>query len=29
MVKAPYQPAAIGTPFTGIILPEGKARFAP
>ena len=24
-----YQPAAIGTHFTGIILPEGKARVAP
>ncbi len=23
-----YQPAVIGTHFTGIILPEGKARFA-
>ena len=23
------QPALIGTHFTGIILPEGKARFAP
>ncbi len=24
-----YQAAVIGTHFTGIILPEGKARFAP
>jgi hypothetical protein len=24
-----YQPAVIGTHFTGIILPEGKARCAP
>ena len=24
-----YQPAVIGTHFTGIIWPEGKARVAP
>ena len=24
-----YQPAVIGTHFTGIILAQGKARFAP
>ncbi len=28
-VEALYQLALIGTHFTGIILPEGKARLAP